>query len=268
MNKIPKPNNQDSISDNFIAFVELVKILRKECPWDKEQTNESIGHLMIEEVYETYDAIMTQNYAEVSKELGDLLLHIVMHSVIAEEDNKFQLLDVIQKIHHKMVSRHPHVFGETEVKDSADVMNNWEKLKKKEGKKTVLEGVPNSLPSLLKAERIQQKAARVGFDWENREDVLPKLEEELNEFKTELINPNGIDKEKMTEEFGDLMFTMVNLARKYDIVPEDALQNANRKFINRFNKVEQKTKDLGKSISDFTVQELDIFWEDAKKENL
>ncbi len=266
MNIIPKPKNSDSISDNFIAFVELVKILRKECPWDKEQTNESIGHLMIEEVYETYDAIMTQNHNETSKELGDLLLHIVMHSVIAEEDNKFSLIDIIQKIHHKMVSRHPHVFGETEVSGSAEVMNNWEKLKKKEGKKTVLEGVPNSLPSLLKAERIQQKAARVGFDWENKEDVLPKLEEELNEFKAEITNPNGIDKDKMTEEFGDLMFTMVNLARKYDIVPEDALQSANRKFTNRFNKVEQKVKNLGKNISDFTPQELDIFWEKAKKE--
>ena len=164
-----------------------------------------------------------------------------------------------------MVSRHPHVFGETEVRDSAEVMNNWEKLKKKEGKKTVLEGVPNSLPSLLKAERIQQKAARVGFDWEKKEDVLPKLEEELNEFKNELTNPNGIDKERMTEELGDLMFTMVNLARKYEIIPEDALQAANRKFISRFNKVEQKAKDLGKNISDFTPQELDNFWEEAKK---
>lgn len=269
MNIIPKPNDPNNINDNFQAFIDLVKLLRKECPWDKEQTNESIAHLMIEEVYETYDAIMSQNYPEVSKELGDLLLHIVMHSVIAEETNKFSLIDVIQRIHHKMVSRHPHVFGETEVKDSAEVMNNWENLKKKEGKKTVLEGVPNSLPSLLKAERIQQKAARVGFDWENREDVLPKLEEELNEFKAELTNPDGTNNEnnieKMTEEFGDLLFTMVNLGRKYNIVPENALQIANKKFTNRFNFVEQKIKEQNKNFSDFNVNELDNFWNEAKK---
>lgn len=270
MNIIPKPQNPENLADNFISFVELIKILRTECPWDREQTNESIAHLMIEEVHETYDAVMNGDYAEFSKELGDLMLHIVMHSIIAAESNKFDLNQVLQKIHHKMVSRHPHVFGETEVKDSADVMNNWEKLKKKEGKVNVLDGVPNSLPSLLKAERIQQKAARVGFDWENKDDVWNKMNEELNELKIEIQNLQTTDnpintKEKVKEEFGDLLFTMVNLGRKYDIVPEDALQMANTKFIKRFNYIESKVKSENKQFSDYTLEELDSFWNEAKQ---
>lgn len=262
MNKIPYPSDPSSIADNFIAFIELVQILRKECPWDKEQTNESIAHLMIEEVYETYDAVMSKNYAEFSKELGDLLLHIVMHSTIAAESKNFDLLQVIQNIHHKMVSRHPHVFGESEVKNSSDVMNSWEKLKKKEGKNKVLEGVPNSLPALLKAERIQEKAARSGFDWENKEDVILKVEEEFQEFKQELLSSNN--KEKLSSEYGDILFSMVNLGRKYNLVPEDALSSSNNKFISRFNYIEEKVKSEGKNFDDFSLEELDKFWEEAK----
>jgi XTP/dITP diphosphohydrolase len=261
--KPPLVDKSASTKDKFEAFEQLVQILRRECPWDKEQTNKSISHLLIEEAYETTDAIDNEDYNELKKELGDLLLHIVMHSVIASETNKFKLEDVIEYVHYKMINRHPHVFGETEVENVGQVMQNWEQLKKKEGKKSVLEGVPNGLPALLKAERIQHKASRVGFDWDNKEAVWEKVEEEIGELKNELLLGKS-NKERINEEFGDVLFALVNAARFEDIVPEDALQTTNRKFIRRFQYIEQQAKSQSKDISELTLQEMDNYWNEAK----
>jgi len=259
---IPIPKNPNDFLDSFKSFVELVEILRKECPWDREQTNESIAPLMIEEVYETIDAIHQKNDSEFSKELGDLLLHIVMHAIMASERGAFNLNDVIKRIHTKMVSRHPHVFGDTEVTDSSEVMKNWEKLKRKEGKQSALDGVPLALPALLRAERIQHKASRVGFDWDNPEDVWAKVEEELGELKNELLANDS--SENSTMEFGDLIFSLVNAGRFHNIVAEEALQKTNQKFIDRFQYIEMKAKEYGKEMKDMTLGEMDELWNQAK----
>jgi len=266
MNEVPVPRNSDSIADNFTAFVELVKILRRECPWDKKQTNESIAHLLIEESYETIDAIYKKDDAEFSKELGDLLLHVVMHAVMADERGAFNLLDVMNKIHTKLVYRHPHVFGEVEVSGEDEVTKNWEMLKLKEkGSKdisSILDGVPNSLPALLRAERIQHKAARVGFDWDDKNEVWKKVEEELCELKAELKSGN---KAKATEELGDLFFAIVNAARHEEIVAEEALHLTNNKFKQRFTYIEQKAKESGLELDKMTLVEMDSLWNEAKK---
>lgn len=263
--EIPKPNDPNNLLDVFASFVEIVKLLRLHCPWDREQTNESISHLIIEEAYEALDAIQTGNNQEFAKELGDLLLHIVMHSIMAEEQSKFNLIDVINKISEKMVSRHPHVFGEEQVSGEKQVLDNWERIKMKEGRKSALEGVPLSLPALLRAERIQHKAARVGFDWEKKEDVWDKVDEEYQELKAEL---KAGDKEKSFEEYGDLIFALVNAARFEDIVPESALQNANKKFTNRFQYVEEQAIAAGKKLSEMTLAEMDVFWNEAKAKGI
>lgn len=263
-NKIPKAKNPDDALSQMEAFIEIVKLLRKDCPWDKEQTHKSISHLLIEEAYETLDAINEENMQEFSKELGDLLLHIVMHSIMAEETGDFNFAKVIAGISEKMVRRHPHVFdleGNEEAKTAEQVLDNWEKIKMTEGRKSALEGVPKNLPSLLKAERIQEKAARVGFDWDDKKDVWTKVEEELRELKEELIAGNETRKE---EEFGDLIFALVNAARFEKIVPEEALQLTNLKFIKRFQYIEKRAAELNLQLSDMTLSEMDKLWNEAK----
>ncbi len=263
--EIPKPTNPEDVLSNFEAFIELIKILRKECPWDRKQTNKSIAHLTIEEAYEVNEALYNDDYDDLSKELGDILLHVVMHSVIAEETDKFNLTDVIKKIHTKLVFRHPHVFGDENVKNEEHVMQNWEKLKMREGKKSVLEGVPAALPALLRAERMQHKASRIGFDWDDKSDVWDKVFEELNELKEEFENGN---KEKSVQEFGDFLFALVNAARHEDIVAEEALQITNKKFYDRFRYIEEKSAENGKDMSKMSLEEMDELWDEAKAKGL
>lgn len=268
MNKkaeIPLPSNPEDAISQFESFVEIVKILRRDCPWDSTQTNRSIAHLMIEEVYEAIDAIYENDDAEFSKELGDLLLHIVLHAVIAEERMAFDLKDVIKKISAKMIHRHPHVFGDTSVNGVEQVMQNWEALKLKESgggeRKSVLDGVPNSLPALLRAERIQHKASRVGFDWDNPDDVWAKVFEEITEFRHELKSGNN---EKAEQEFGDLLFALVNAARFEGIVAEQSLHLTNNKFTKRFYYIEKIARERGLDLNDMTLEEMDEIWLDAK----
>ena len=247
------------------AFERLLVImdeLRAKCPWDKKQTIETLRHLTIEEVYELGDAILDNDLDEVKKELGDILLHIVFYSKIGSETNAFDIADVCNSISDKLIERHPHIYGDVEVNDDEDVKRNWEQIKLKEGKKSVLEGVPNSLPALVKANRIQDKAAGVGFDWEEPHQVWEKVEEELQEFQNE-VRLNHID--KIENEFGDVLFSLVNYARFLNINPENALERTNKKFIKRFQYLESKAKELNKSLHDMTLAEMDVFWEEAKK---
>jgi len=255
-------NRQDS-AQPFIRLLEIMDQLRENCPWDKEQTFESIRNLSIEEVYEMADAIIQKKYSDLKKELGDLLLHIVFYSRIAEEQQLFSITDVIESINTKLVFRHPHVFGNTDVKGSPEIVKqNWEELKKKEGNKTVLGGVPSSLPALIKANRVQEKVRAVGFDWDDRRQVWDKVAEELSELKNEI---ETMDKEKIEMEFGDLFFSLVNAARLYHIDPETALERTNRKFIKRFNYLEEQTIKKGLSLKNMTLKEMDEIWEEAKK---
>ena len=259
---VPNPKNQNSAADEFESYVELIKILRHNCPWDKVQTTDSIAPLTIEETYEMLDAVHRHDDDDLCKELGDILLHVVMQSVIAEERGAFGIVDVIKKNFGKMVHRHPHVFGEVVAKNASDVLNNWEQLKKEEGQKSTLGGVPKNLPALLRAERIQHKAAHVGFEWDNVEDVWAKVYEELNEFHEELEKGNN---EKMSEEFGDFLFAVVNLSRYKGINCEDALERTNDKFTRRFQYIEKKAAEMGKSMKDMTLAEMDSIWNEAKK---
>ncbi|HRS02186.1 MAG TPA: nucleoside triphosphate pyrophosphohydrolase, partial [Bacteroidota bacterium] len=225
-------------------------------------TNESIAQLTIEEAYEVMDAVYKKDDEELSGELGDVLLHIVMHSVIAEQRQAFTLKDVIEKIHSKMVRRHPHVFGEVEVENQSQVLKNWENIKKTEREGSILDGVPIAMPALLRAERIQHKASRVGFDWNEKTDVWAKVGEEFNELKAEL---KAGDKQKAKEEFGDLLFALVNAARFEDIIPEESLQYANMKFTRRFQYIEKRAKELGKNLNEMTLEEMDALWDEAKE---
>jgi len=259
---IPTPTDKNNPVSQFEAYIKIVKLLRQFCPWDKEQTHESISHLLLEESYETYDAIQNNNTKNMSEELGDLLLHIVMHAIIGEENNTFSLVDVISNSAEKMVVRHPHIFGEIAVNNSDEVLQNWEKIKMKDGRKSVLDGVPDVLPALLKAERIQQKAAKVGFDWDTKEDMWDKVLEEVAELKSAILNKNA---ESIEEEFGDVLFSLVNAARFSDIVPENALHKTNKKFINRFTYIEKRAKELGKELTNMTLIEMDELWNEAKK---
>lgn len=257
----------------FNEFVDIVKRLRKECPWDREQTNDSIKANTIEEAYEVVDAIEHKDYDELKKELGDLLLHVVFHTVIVEEQNKFDINDVIDSIQTKLIRRHPHVFGETKVYGSEDVKKNWEEIKLEEGRENLLEGIPESLPALQRAHRLQEKAAKVGFDWEKKEEVWGKVIEEIQEMHEidNLIqsgkNENTISdlKEKLEKEVGDVFFALVNYARFLNINPEDALRKTNRKFIKRFTYVENKIKETGRNISQSNLKEMDKYWEESKK---
>ena len=235
--------------------------LREQCPWDRKQTLQSLRHLTIEETYELGDAILDNDLEEVRKELGDLLLHIVFYSKIGSETGNFDIADVANGICEKLISRHPHIYSDVKVEDEEDVKRNWENLKLKEGKKSVLEGVPNSLPALVKASRIQDKVAGVGFDWEEPQQVFEKLKEELEELQHEIKEQ---DREKMEAEFGDVLFSMINYARFLKINPEDALERTNKKFIARFQYLEEKAKENNKSLKDMTLAEMDVFWEEAK----
>jgi XTP/dITP diphosphohydrolase len=246
------------------AFERLLIImdeLREQCPWDKKQTMESLRHLTIEEVYELGDAILDNDLEEVKKELGDVLLHIVFYSKIGSENNTFDIADVCNSICDKLVDRHPHIYGDVVVENEEDVKRNWEQLKLKEGKKSVLEGVPKSLPAMVKANRIQDKVAGVGFDWEQPEQVFEKVEEELAELKAEIAKGNT---DAIESEFGDVLFSLINYARFLKINPENALERTNKKFIKRFQYLEAKAKDLNKSLKDMTLTEMDVFWEEAK----
>ncbi|MBT8260148.1 MAG: nucleoside triphosphate pyrophosphohydrolase [Flavobacteriaceae bacterium] len=255
----------NSRKDQLKAFDRLLTImdeLREQCPWDKKQTFESLRHLTIEETYELGDAILDKDLKEIKKELGDVLLHIVFYAKIGSETNDFDIADVCNSICDKLIERHPHIYSDVEVENEEQVKQNWEKLKLKEGKKSVLEGVPKSLPALVKANRIQDKVTGVGFDWEKPEQVWEKVEEELKEFQDEIKNGN---KDTIESEFGDVMFSMVNYARFLKINPENALERTNKKFSKRFMYLESKAKKLGKPLKDMTLAEMDIFWEEAKK---
>lgn len=243
--------------------IDTLDILRVQCPWDRKQTNESLRSNTIEEVHELAEALLTDNVLDIKKELGDVLLHILFYGKIAQEKEQFDIADVADALNEKLIFRHPHVFGEVKVSDSHDVEQNWEqiKLKEKGGNKTVLAGVPNSLPSLIKAQRIQEKAANVGFDWDESTDVWNKFTEEVEEFKCELTKG---DKDKMTEELGDVLFTVVNLARHFGINADNALERSNQKFIKRFNFVESKAKESGRNLKDMALGEMDELWNQAK----
>lgn len=236
--------------------------LRVGCPWDRKQTMQSLRHLTIEETYELGDAILDNDLEEVKKELGDLLLHIIFYSKIGSETNDFDIADVAHSISDKLVDRHPHIYGDIDVADAKEVERNWEKLKLKEGKKSVLEGVPRSLPAMVKASRIQDKVAGVGFDWEEPQQVFEKLQEELGELQEEV---HANDQEKIEAEFGDVLFSLINYARFLKVDPESALERTNKKFIKRFQYLESKASTLGKSLSDMTLAEMDVFWEEAKQ---
>ena len=237
--------------------------LRAGCPWDKKQTLESLRHLTIEETYELSDAILKKDMEEIKKEIGDLMLHMVFYAKIASETQHFDIADVLNGICDKLVHRHPHIYGDVTVKDEEEVKQNWEQLKLKEGKKSVLEGVPQSLPALVKASRIQEKARGVGFDWDNREQVWDKVNEELAEFKAE--TDNNAPKEKVEAEFGDLLFSLINYARFIDVNPEDALERTNLKFIKRFQYLETESAKDGKQIKDMSLTEMDAYCNKAKE---
>ncbi|WP_306013353.1 MULTISPECIES: nucleoside triphosphate pyrophosphohydrolase [unclassified Allomuricauda] len=252
-------------SEQLAAFDRLLTImdeLREQCPWDRKQTMQSLRHLTIEETYELGDAILDNDLEEVKKELGDILLHIVFYAKIGSETQDFDIADVANGICEKLINRHPHIYGDVKVENEEEVKQNWENIKLKEGKKSVLEGVPNGLPSLVKANRIQDKVAGVGFDWEKPEQVFEKLQEELAELQEEVRTQ---DADKMESEFGDVLFSMVNYARFLKINPENALERTNKKFIKRFQYLEQKAKENGKSMKDMTLAEMDVYWEEAKK---
>jgi len=251
----------------FLRLLEVLNTLRTECPWDKKQTMETLRHLSIEETYELSDAIMEGDMQEVKKELGDVMMHLVFYARIAEEQGAFDILDVLNGVCEKLINRHPHIYGDVDVQNEDDVKRNWEKIKLKEGNKSVLGGVPASLPALVKAARIQEKARGVGFDWEDKTQVWEKVEEELQEFKAEfnVEDNSAIDAEKAEAEFGDLLFSLINYARFIKINPENALEKTNKKFIKRFQYLEEKAKENGKALQDMTLAEMDIYWNEAKK---
>ena len=248
----------------FDRLLTIMDELREQCPWDKKQTMQSLRHLTIEETYELGDAILDNDLDEVKKELGDLLLHIVFYAKIGSETKDFDMADVANDICKKLINRHPHIYGDVNVEDEEDVKRNWEDIKLKEGKKSVLQGVPHSLPALVKANRIQEKVAGIGFDWEQPEQVFEKLQEELGELQAEV---KTADSDAMEQEFGDVLFSMVNYARFLGVNPENALERTNKKFIQRFQYLEEKAMQMGKSLKDMSLAEMDVFWEEAKGVN-
>ena len=254
------------MDQRMIEFERLLKImdeLRAKCPWDKEQTFDSLRHLTIEEMYELSDAILEKDLEEIRKELGDLMLHIVFYAKLGEETGSFGMADVLKGINEKLIRRHPHIYGEVNVNSATDVKDNWEKIKLTEGRESVLEGVPMSLPAMVKAYRIQDKVRGVGFDWDNITQVWDKVEEEIAELKYELAN--GADPLRTESEFGDILFALVNYARFINVNPETALERTNRRFISRFKHLEKDVKAEGKSLHDMTLAEMDVYWEKAKK---
>jgi XTP/dITP diphosphohydrolase len=255
---------QDPKAQAFLRLLTIMDELRAGCPWDREQTKESIRHLTLEESYELSEAIISNDYEEIRKELGDVLLHIVFYAKMADEKSKFNITDVINGLCDKLIHRHPHIYGDTQVANSDEVKENWEQLKLKEkGKKQVLEGVPKGLPALLKSIRIQDKARSAGFDWDRPEQVFEKVQEEIGELQ-EVIQSKA-DTDTIAGEFGDVLFSLVNYARFIGVNPEDALEKTNRKFIQRFNYIEEKVNHAGKKLSDVPLSEMEFFWQEAKK---
>jgi len=255
----------NSRKDQLNAFNRLLDImddLREKCPWDQKQTFESLRHLTIEETYELADAILENDLPEIKKELGDVLLHIIFYAKIASEKKAFDIGDVATAISEKLIHRHPHIYGNIKVNNEEDVKRNWEQLKLKEGKKSVLEGVPQSLPAVIKASRIQEKVAGIGFDWEQPEQVWDKVQEELSELNEEIKAGNN---ENIEKEFGDVLFSMINYARFINVNPENALEKTNKKFINRFQYLERESKKEGKNLADMSLAEMDIYWEKSKE---
>lgn len=247
----------------FGEFLDVLDTLRVKCPWDAKQTNESLRPNTVEEVYELVDALMADDTSNICKELGDVLLHVAFYSKIAEEKGEFDIADVCTKLKDKLIFRHPHIYSDVKADNADDVIQNWEqiKLKEKGGNKTVLSGVPSALPALIKANRIQEKARNVGFDWEEPAQVWDKVKEEINEVEAEIKNG---DTDKIDAEFGDLLFAVINAARLYGVNPENALERTNRKFISRFNYIEAKAKEQGKALKDMTLAEMDTLWNEAK----
>ena len=256
----------------FGRLLDIMDELREKCPWDRKQTFDSLRQNTIEEAFELATAISRHDMNEISKELGDVLLHVVFYAKMGSETGEFDIADVCNRISDKLIFRHPHVYGEAAAQSAEEVSHLWEqvKLKEKGGNKTVLGGIPDSLPSLVKAYRIQDKVANVGFDWEKKEDVWEKVKEEIAEFETELTNEraNELTKERMTEEFGDLMFALINAARLYKIKPDNALEQTNLKFIKRFNYIESRAKEQGKELKDMSLDEMEALWQESKKNGL
>ncbi|NQX97904.1 MAG: nucleoside triphosphate pyrophosphohydrolase [Flavobacteriales bacterium] len=254
------------MKEKLVAFERLLTImdeLREKCPWDQKQTIQSLRHLTIEETYELTDAIIENDLDEVKKELGDLMLHLVFYAKIASETNTFDIADVLNSICEKLIHRHPHIYGDVKVADEEEVKRNWEKLKLKEGKTSVLEGVPKSLPALVKAIRIQDKARGIGFDWDNKEQVWDKVNEEIEELQVEI----KAESDQIEAEFGDVLFSLINYGRFLNINPEDALEKTNKKFIKRFQYLESESKKDGKELSEMSLTEMDVYWNKAKMLN-
>lgn len=250
-------------TNEFIRLLEIMDTLREKCPWDKKQTNDSLRKLTIEEVYELAEALDSKNFADIKNELGDLLLHIVFYAKIADEQKQFDINDVLTAINEKLIKRHPHVYGDVKVNDDEDVKRNWEEIKLNNGEKRVLNGVPKGLPAIVKAYRIQEKVRGVGFDWDVRSQVWDKVKEEINELQQ--IAEKNATEEDIEKEFGDVLFSIINAARLYNIDPEKALEKTNQKFIRRFNYLEEQTIMKGKSLHDMTLDEMNQIWEEAKK---
>jgi len=267
---ITQQTNMHTREEKLEAFGRLLDVLdtlREKCPWDRKQTNESLRPNTIEETYELCDALINNDTMNICKELGDVLLHVCFYAKIGSEQEQFDIADVCNKLCDKLIYRHPHVYGDSVAESSGDVVKSWEqlKLKEKDGNKTLLSGVPASLPSLIKAYRIQDKARNVGFDWEKKEDVWNKVKEEIDEYQAEI---DKMDQEKATNEFGDLLFSLINAARLYHINPDNALERTNQKFIRRFNYVEQQTLKQERSLKDMTLEDMDSLWNEAKKQGL
>jgi XTP/dITP diphosphohydrolase len=254
---------ENSTLQAFQQLLDIMDELRAKCPWDKKQTLESLRHLTIEETYELADAILENDLDEIKKELGDLMLHIVFYAKIGQEKGAFDIRDVLENINEKLIRRHPHIYGDTVAEDDEQVKENWEKIKLREGKKKVLSGVPASLPAMVKAYRIQDKARGVGFDWEKPHQVWDKVQEELNELKHEV--DNNAPHEKVEQEFGDLLFALINYSRFINVNPESALERTNKKFIRRFEYLEAQTNAAKKDMKKMSLDEMDVFWNEAKK---
>jgi MazG family protein len=255
----------EKTGEHFMRLVNIMNELREKCPWDRKQTIQTLRSMTIEEMYELADGIIEEDWQNIKEELGDLLLHIVFYAKIAREQSQFTLDDVIDTICDKLIIRHPHIYGDVKVSDEEDVKKNWEAIKIKEGKTSVMDGVPESLPAIVKATRIQEKAKQVGFEWSDKEDVWKKVEEELNELHEEVRNENT---QAIEEEFGDVLFSIVNYARFLHVDAETALEKVNKKFLYRFKKMEASAKTEGKHLSEMTLEEMDAIWNKIKKENL
>lgn len=254
--------NIDEAINEFKRLLEIMLRLRKECPWDRAQTNETLRTMTIEEVYELSDAILENDDKKIKEELGDIMLHLMFYSIIADEKDSFDITDVLKVLNEKLIRRHPHIFGDITVNNANEVKQYWEKIKLDEGKKSVLEGVPPHLPSMVKAYRLQEKAKGVGFDWENINQVYDKLSEEINELRHAI---NSANQQNIEEELGDVFFALINYSRFLNVNPDDALEKANKKFINRFKYIEQKANDNGAKINNLSLEEMDKLWDEAKK---